>query len=48
VKGGKDMAASSVLWTVCGVIWGVLILAFVGITIFNRRRNRKQMEDGKK
>jgi hypothetical protein len=42
------MTTSAILWIGCGVIWGVLILAFVGVTIFNRSRNRKQMKDGDK
>lgn len=31
-----------ILWIICGVIWAVVILGFVGITIFNRIRNRRK------
>lgn len=35
------MSIKTILWIVCGVIWAVVILAFVGLMIFNRIRNRK-------
>lgn len=35
------MSIKTISWIVCGVIWALLILAFIGITIFNRVRNRK-------
>lgn len=35
------MSIKTILWIICGVIWTILILAFIGITIFNRIRNRK-------
>lgn len=39
------MALKTILWIVCGVIWAVLIAAFIGVTIFNRIRNREKKHD---
>lgn len=36
---------SSFLWKVNGVIWGLLIVGFIGLVIFNRARNRKRKDD---
>ena len=36
---------SSFLWIVNGVIWGAVILGFIGLVIFNRARNRKRKDD---
>lgn len=35
------MSIKTIMWIVCGVIWVVVILGFVGLMIFNRIRNRK-------
>lgn len=35
------MSIKIIMWIVCGVIWAVVILGFVGLMIFNRIRNRK-------
>ena len=35
------MSIKAILWIVCGVIWAVLIVGFIGVMIFNRIRNRK-------
>lgn len=31
-------------WIVCGVIWVVVILGFIGLCVFNRWRNRKRKD----
>lgn len=36
------MKLSTILWIVCGVIWALLVVAFVGFIIFNRIRNRRK------
>lgn len=36
------MKISAIAWIVCGVIWAVVILGFVGLMIFNRIRNRRK------
>lgn len=35
------MSIKTIMWIVCGAIWAVVILGFVGLMIFNRIRNRK-------
>lgn len=36
------MKLSTILWIVCGVIWLLLAVGFVGFIIFNRIRNRRK------
>lgn len=36
------MKLSTILWIICGVIWAIVILGFVGLMIFNRIRNRRK------
>ena len=36
------MKLSTVLWIICGVIWALLAVGFVGLMIFNRIRNRNR------
>lgn len=36
------MKISTILWIVCGVIWALLAVGFVGLVIFNRIRNRRK------
>ena len=38
------MSIGKIMWIVCGGIWVVLIVAFTGITIFNRIRNRQRKD----
>lgn len=35
------MSISTIMWIICGVIWAVLIIGFIGLIVFNRIRNRK-------
>lgn len=35
------MSFGTIMWIICGVIWAVVILGFVGLMVFNRIRNRK-------
>lgn len=34
------MSLKTIFWIICGVIWGFIILAAVGIAVTNRIRNR--------
>lgn len=36
------MKLSTILWIICGVIWVLLVVAFVGTIIYNRIRNRRK------
>ena len=36
------MKLNTILWIVCGVIWALLAVGFVGLMIFNRIRNRNR------
>ena len=36
---------SKILWIANGVIWGLLIVGFFGLVLFNRARNRKRKDD---
>lgn len=35
------MSIKAISWIVCGVIWAIVIIGFIGLMIFNRIRNRK-------
>lgn len=39
------MSIGTIMWYICGGIWVVLIVAFLGITIFNRIRNRQRKDN---
>lgn len=39
------MRLSTIMWIVCGIIWGIVILGAVGLIIVNRIRNRKRKDD---
>lgn len=34
-----------VFWIICGVIWAVVILGFIGLCVFNRIKNRRRRDD---
>lgn len=36
------MKLSTILWIICGVIWALLLIGFVGLVVFNRIRNRRK------
>lgn len=36
------MKLSTVLWIICGAIWLLLGIGFVGLMIYNRIRNRRK------
>lgn len=36
------MKVSTILWIICGVIWALLAVGFIGLVIFNRIRNRRK------
>ena len=40
--GGGRMKLSTILWIICGVIWLLLAIGFVGLMIYNRIRNRRK------
>ena len=38
------MKLVKIFWVADGVIWGLVILGFIGLVIFNRVRNRKRKD----
>lgn len=36
---------AKILWIANGVIWGLVIVGFISLVIFNRARNRKRRND---
>ena len=39
------MSLSTIMWVICGGIWGVVIVGAVGLIIVNRIRNRERKGD---
>lgn len=38
------MSLSTIMWVVCGVIWGIVIVGAVLLFIVNRIRNRERKD----
>ena len=39
------MSIAKYLWIGCGILWAFIIIGFIALTLFNRRRNRDHRED---
>lgn len=39
------MSLSTIMWTVCGGIWEVVIIGAIALIIVNRIRNRERKDD---
>lgn len=45
LEGGGYMKLSTIFWIICIAVWVILAVAFIGITVFNRIRNRRHNND---